>query len=102
MTRSAVRVKRVEGSPWARYLTRYVALAYVGLMLILPVVLILWRTFRPGFSQFYAWVTTPAAISALNLSLLVVAIVLLAISFTVLVLLRIVGGRAAKREEKAA
>jgi sulfate transport system permease protein len=30
------------------------------------------------------------------------SIVLLSISFTVLVLLRIVGGRAAKREEKAA
>jgi sulfate transport system permease protein len=31
-----------------------------------------------------------------------ISIVLLSISFTVLVLLRIVGGRAAKREEKAA
>ncbi len=30
------------------------------------------------------------------------SIVLLSISFTVLVLLRVVGGRAAKREEKAA
>src|SRR3984957_13726967 len=44
-------------------------------MLILPVALILWRTFRPGFGQFYDWISTPAAISALNLSLLVVAIV---------------------------
>jgi sulfate transport system permease protein len=53
-----------------------VVLAYIGVMLILPVILILWRTFRPGFSQFYDWISTPAAISALNLSLLVVAIVL--------------------------
>src|SRR3984957_6079459 len=45
-------------------------------MLILPVALILWRTFRPGFGQFYDWISTPAAISALDLSLLVVAIVL--------------------------
>ena len=37
--------------------------------------LILWRTFAPGIGQFFAWVSTPAAISALNLSLLVVAIV---------------------------
>ena len=61
--------------PWVRYLIRYMVLAYIGVMLILPVALILWRTFRPGFGQFFAWVSTPAAISALNLSLLVVAIV---------------------------
>ena len=51
-------------------------LTYIGVMLILPVALILWRTFRPGFGQFFDWISTPAAISALNLSLLVVAIVL--------------------------
>ena len=62
--------------PWVRYLTRYVMLTYIGVMLILPVALILWRTFRPGFGQFFDWISTPAAISALNLSLLVVAIVL--------------------------
>ncbi|MCW2658911.1 MAG: Sulfate transporter permease subunit CysW [Mycobacterium sp.] len=59
-----------------RYLVRYVVLAYVVVMLIVPVALILWRTFRPGFAQFYEWVSTPAAISALDLSLRVVAIVL--------------------------
>jgi sulfate/thiosulfate transport system permease protein len=62
-------------APWARYLIRYAVLIYVTLMLIIPVGLILWRTFRPGFHQFYEWITTPAAISALNLSLLIVAIV---------------------------
>ena len=61
--------------PWLRYFTRYVVLAYIVVMLIVPVTLILWRTFRPGFDQFYAWVSTPAAISALNLSLLVVGVV---------------------------
>ncbi len=40
-----------------------------------PVGLILWRTFAPGFGAFVASITTPAAISALQLSLLVVAIV---------------------------
>src|SRR6202789_2744963 len=58
-----------------RYLIRFVALAYVLVLLIVPVTLILWRTFTPGFGQFVEWVSTPAAISALNLSLLVVAIV---------------------------
>src|ERR1700759_1697422 len=58
-----------------RYLVRFVALAYVLVLLVVPVSLILWRTFTPGFGQFVAWVSTPAAISALNLSVLVVAIV---------------------------
>ena len=65
----------VTSSPRVRYLLRSVALAYIVVLLVIPVALILWRTFEPGFGQFYDWVSTPAAISALNLSLLVVAIV---------------------------
>ncbi|HWS91672.1 MAG TPA: sulfate ABC transporter permease subunit CysW [Mycobacterium sp.] len=57
------------------YLIRFVALTYIFVLLVVPVTLILWRTFRPGFGQFLDWVSTPAAISALNLTLLVVAIV---------------------------
>ncbi len=62
-------------SPWVRQLLRWVALAYVGVLVIVPVALILWRTFAPGIGEFVASITTPAAISALQLSLLVVAIV---------------------------
>ncbi|MGI9126002.1 MAG: sulfate ABC transporter permease subunit CysW [Mycobacterium sp.] len=62
-------------SPLARYLSRYIALAYVLVLVAVPVALILWRTFTPGFGAFVDSITTPAAISALNLSLLVVAIV---------------------------
>jgi sulfate/thiosulfate transport system permease protein len=58
-----------------RYLLRYVALGYLVLLLIVPVGLILWRTFSPGIGAFFESVTTPAAVSALQLSLLVVAIV---------------------------
>jgi sulfate transport system permease protein len=65
----------MTSSPWVRYLTRYVALAYILVLLIVPVALILWRTFTPGFGQFFDWISTPAAISALDLSLVVVAIV---------------------------
>jgi sulfate transport system permease protein len=62
-------------SPAIRYLLRYVALAYLLVLLIVPVGLILWRTFSPGIGTFIANITTPAAISALQLSLIVVAIV---------------------------
>ncbi len=58
-----------------RYLARYVALGYLFLLLIVPVGLILWRTFSPGVGAFFESITTPAAVSALQLSLLVVAIV---------------------------
>lgn len=62
-------------SSFVRRLVRYVALGYITVLVAVPVGLILWRTFQPGLAVFIASVTTPAAISALNLSLLVVAIV---------------------------
>lgn len=65
----------MTSSPSIRYLFRIAALAYIGLLLIVPVSLILWRSFEPGLGQFFAYISTPAAISALQLSLLVVAIV---------------------------
>lgn len=61
--------------PLVRNLLRYTALAYVTVLVIVPVGLILWRAFSPGIGAFAASISTPAAISALNLSLLVVAIV---------------------------
>jgi sulfate/thiosulfate transport system permease protein len=65
----------VNLSPAVRYLARYVALGYLFVLLVIPVGLILWRTFAPGVGAFIESITTPAAISALQLSLLVVAIV---------------------------
>ena len=65
----------MTSSAAVRYWLRLVALVYIFILLVIPVALILWRTFQPGLGQFYAWVSTPAAISALNLTLLVVAIV---------------------------
>ncbi len=58
-----------------KYVLRYLALAYIVVLVVVPVGLILWRTFTPGVGEFIASITTPAAISALQLSLLVVAIV---------------------------
>lgn len=62
-------------SPATRYLLRFLALGYIGVLLVVPVGLILWRTFEPGVGAFIESITTPAAVSALQLSLLVVAIV---------------------------
>jgi sulfate/thiosulfate transport system permease protein len=65
----------VNLSPATRYLLRFLALGYLLVLLVVPVGLILWRTFAPGVGAFVESITTPAAVSALQLSLLVVAIV---------------------------
>jgi len=59
----------------ARLTARTIVLAYLGVLVALPVAVILWRSFGEGIGAFIASVTTPAAISAFNLSLLIVAIV---------------------------
>ena len=84
----------MTSSRTVRYLVRFVALAYIGLLLVVPVSLILWRSFQPGLGQFFAYISTPAAISALQLSLLIVAIVVpLNVIFGVLVALALARGR---------
>ncbi|MEO3761144.1 sulfate ABC transporter permease subunit CysW [Mycobacterium sp. B14F4] len=62
-------------SPVTRRVLRFLALGYLLVLLVVPVGLILWRTFAPGVGAFVESISTPAAISALQLSLLVVAIV---------------------------
>lgn len=62
-------------SPLMRNVIRIAALGYVVVLVIVPVGLILMRTFAPGFGAFIGSITTPAAVAALQLSLLVVAIV---------------------------
>ncbi|WP_068273833.1 sulfate ABC transporter permease subunit CysW, partial [Aldersonia kunmingensis] len=73
---------------------RYVALGYLFVLLVVPVGLILFRTFERGIGAFIDSITTPAAISALQLSLLIVAIVVpINVIFGVLTALALVRGR---------
>lgn len=62
-------------SPLTRHIVRWIAIGYIVVLVVVPVGLILWRTLSPGVGHFFASISTPAAISAFNLSLLVVAIV---------------------------
>jgi len=59
----------------SRWTLRVAALGYLAVLVALPVGTILFRALAPGFGAFWASVSTPAAISALNLTLLVLAIV---------------------------
>lgn len=73
---------------------RTIALVYLFLLLVLPIAIILWRSFERGFGQFWDWITTPAAISALELSVLIVAIVVpLNVIFGVFTALALARGR---------
>ena len=77
----------------ARLTARTVALVYLGVLVALPVAVILWRSFGEGIGAFVASITTPAAISAFNLSLLIVAIVVpVNVVFGIVVALALVRG----------
>jgi sulfate transport system permease protein len=51
-----------------------VALAYLALLLLLPLGLVFWRTFEHGLGVAWTWMATPAAVSALWLSVLIALI----------------------------
>jgi sulfate transport system permease protein len=53
---------------------RAVALLYLTLLLLLPVGVVFWRTFEHGASTAVSFMTTPAAVSALWLTLLIAVI----------------------------
>jgi sulfate transport system permease protein len=53
---------------------RTIALLYLLLLLLLPVGVVFYKTFEHGFSVAWGYMTTPAAISALWLSILMAAI----------------------------
>jgi sulfate transport system permease protein len=59
----------------SRITMRVLALAYLAVLLMVPLALIFYRTFEHGLGAFWDQVTTPASISAISLSLLIVAIV---------------------------
>ncbi|AOW92944.1 sulfate ABC transporter permease subunit CysW [Rhodococcus sp. WMMA185] len=77
-----------------RIALRTIALVYLFGLLVLPIGVILFRTFENGIVAFYESISTPAAISALNLSLLIVAIVVpVNVVFGVVTALALVRGR---------
>lgn len=62
-------------SALTRISLRTVALGYLFILLVLPLIIIMLRTFERGIGAFIDSITTPAAISAFQLSMIIVAIV---------------------------
>lgn len=58
-----------------RWMLRSAALGYLLVLLMVPLAMIFYRTFEHGFVAFWEQVTTPASISAISLSLTILAIV---------------------------
>jgi sulfate transport system permease protein len=63
-----------EGRTAGRIGLRVVALAYLAGILLIPVGVIIWKTFKPGFGEVLDSVTTPAAIHAFWLTIEVTAV----------------------------
>ncbi|MCP2292783.1 sulfate ABC transporter permease subunit CysW [Nocardia amikacinitolerans] len=84
----------MKPSALTRISLRTVALGYLFVLLLLPLIIILWRTFENGIGAFIDSITTPAAISAFQLSLLIVAIVVpVNVVFGVVTAIALVRGR---------
>ena len=81
-----------------RLALRALALGYLGVLLLIPVGLVFWRTFEPGLGAVWDAVTTPAAISAfwLTIAVALIAVPLNAL-FGVVAALAPVRGRAPGR-----
>jgi sulfate/thiosulfate transport system permease protein len=57
-----------------KYLLRYAVLAYLALLLVVPVGMIAYRTFEHGLSPVWDALSSHDAVSAMGLSLLITAI----------------------------
>ncbi len=77
-----------------RWTLRAVVLAYLGAILLLPVGVVLYKTFEPGIGEVWDSITTPAAIHAFWLTVTVTAIAVpLNAAFGVLAALVLVRGK---------
>jgi len=78
----------------SRLTLRTLALSYLFVLVLVPLGMILYRTFEHGLAAFWESITTPAAISAISMSLTIVAIVVpLNVCFGVVTALALARGR---------
>ena len=66
----------LQTPPWLRRTLIAAAVAVMGLLVVLPLLMVLVAAFGKGFATWWAALTTPDAISALQLTLLTAAIVI--------------------------
>ncbi|HEV7751926.1 MAG TPA: sulfate ABC transporter permease subunit CysW [Baekduia sp.] len=64
----------MTSSRGAQLSIRFVALAYLAVLLLVPIGIVLYRTFEPGVGEVWSSITTPAATSAFWLTIEITAI----------------------------
>jgi sulfate/thiosulfate transport system permease protein len=64
----------VAPRPWGRWSLRAVVATYLGFMIVLPLAAVLQRGFADGLTAFWQELTSPTALDALKLTLVVAAI----------------------------
>jgi sulfate transport system permease protein len=64
-------------SPAKRYGLRTIAIGYVGLLVLLPVVLVTWRTIDQGAGAFWSAISSPDAVHAFELTGIITVIAVL-------------------------
>ena len=60
---------RVVSSPRGRIIQRTIVLLYVAMLVLVPIVVITWKTFEPGLSAFWKALTTDQAITGFKLTI---------------------------------
>jgi sulfate transport system permease protein len=64
----------IAGTTTGRRVRRYLALAYLAVLVLVPVVVVAWRTIAEGVGTFVTTLTSPDAVTALALTLEIAAI----------------------------
>jgi sulfate transport system permease protein len=59
----------LRGSRTAQITQRTVALIYLGVLVLIPIVVITWRTFSPGWAEFWSAISSSEALTAYRLTL---------------------------------
>jgi sulfate transport system permease protein len=70
----SVRARATEEPVWVRYTLIGVALAFLGLFLVVPLVAVFYEALKKGFDAYVAGLVEPDAISAIKLTLLIAGI----------------------------
>lgn len=73
---SAERTDQEQGHslPWGKWALRLIAISYLVVLLVIPLLIILQDAFREGLGEFWRQVSQPAAFSALKLTLWTAAV----------------------------
>jgi sulfate transport system permease protein len=66
--------RRIGSRPIARYTLRAVAIGYVGLLVLVPLVVVVWRTVQQGLGTFWDTISDPVTVHALQLTAVVAGI----------------------------